>query len=106
MGGRHVRLYTGPIPRCELGERASPGDEACRAVGTLCSEDWPDLVGPALYVRLDASGIGTADDPGALDDMLERASPGTTVVVAPGTYPGEHVLRTGVRLLGCALESC
>lgn len=89
-----------PIPRCELGERASPGDDACRAVGTPCSEGWPDLVGPALYVRLDASGVGTADDPGALDDMLERASPGTTVVVAPGTYPGEHVLRTGVRLLG------
>lgn len=99
---------------CADGEVRFPGDAACAPVGGACpAGDWPEpeALPPAtsvLYVRPMALG-GTGDRArpfGTIREAMTRATPGTLIALARGTYTEPVVMYGGVTLAGaCAAET-
>src|SRR5690606_28414972 len=101
----------GPVA-CNGAEAHFPGEPGCVQVGTPCPSDAfpPTELLPAdrqlRYVLEEASGgDGSRNAPfGTVSEALEGAPPGTTIVVAAGTYAEALVIPTEVQVLGVCAE--
>lgn len=92
---------------CEPHEAVFVGDAGCSRIGSECPADGfpPDVGGRVLYVRAGARGTGSRSAPfGTINEALPQATPGTTIAVAPGTYPELVLLPAGVTLHGGCAE--
>ena len=96
---------------CGPGQAHLPGQPACAPVGRACpAGDTPDPL-PAdrsiLHVTADSiGGDGTVGAPMVLRDAMTRATTGTVVAVAKGTYDQVLLLPAGVTVQGaCAAET-
>ncbi len=86
--------------------RCRPAQPANRATLTQCAD--PVLTGTVRHVQAGATGTpdGSKEKPfPTLAEGLAGATPGTTVLLHPGTYAGGATIPTGVALVGrCAAE--
>ncbi len=93
---------------CDAGTARFVGGDTCVAIGVTCPADgWP--TGDAtLYVRTGGSGgDGTRAAPlGTIGEAIARASRGTTIAIAAGTYDEPVAVPAGVTLIGaCAAQT-
>lgn len=97
---------------CGAGEAHFPGEPGCRTVGAACpAGDFPEGLPPearVLYVRAGSTGgEGTIAAPyGRIYDAMVRATGGTFIALAKGTYSELVEIRPGVTIVGaCAAET-
>lgn len=94
---------------CADDEAHFPGEPGCARVGTACPADgWPaklPATGTILYVRAGATGDGSSRDAplGSVTEALARATPGTVVAVAMGTYDEALAIGAGVTVVGACV---
>ncbi len=102
---------TGPAT-CETGEAHFLGEPGCRPIGTPCpAGDYAAALptaGTVVYVKAGAAagGDGSLEAPYAALSVVPWAglSPGTTVALAKGTYPGTLQVKEGVRVIGACVR--
>jgi len=91
---------------CPAGELRPPSAPSCAPIGHDCNGGaWPSALDPAhtLYVDLaaPAGGTGAIDQPlSSLTQALNLASGTTTIALSAGRYAGDHLLPSGVRIIG------
>jgi hypothetical protein len=81
--------------------------EGCQRIGDPCpSGDFGLVTGSAvLYVKPGAAGDGSLANPyGTIKEATDRASSGTTIALAKGTFHEAVQLPGGVRLQGACVE--
>lgn len=72
-----------------------------------CSADWPTTTGPTIYLRAGSvGGMGTQASPvGTLSEAVGLSSPGSTIAIAPGTYPANVPFPSDLTVIGvCARQ--
>lgn len=91
---------------CPAGELRPPSEPSCVPIGQDCSGGaWPSALDPAHTIYVDlaapAGGTGAIDQPlSSLAQALNLASGTTTIALSAGRYAGDHLVPSGVRLIG------
>jgi hypothetical protein len=105
------RPWADDAPSCPPGTVRWPGAERCEPVGGACPTEpfasATDVTGPVLHVAPGGTGDGSRERPfGTIGDAIARATRGTTILIARGTYDELVAVPAGVRLRGvCATDT-